>query len=109
LAMRPVSSVELLSTTTTWSTYSGMDWSTAAMPCSSLKHGITTDTDKPLYMRSCSWPAAGHPLPRRRVPRQGHGDYIIALRAAQKFTARIGLCYSRGTDTRSYRNAENAD
>src|SRR4051794_29124529 len=47
-----VRSVELLSTTTTSSTNSGIARRICSMPCSSLRHGMITVMDWPLYMGS---------------------------------------------------------
>src|ERR1022692_272124 len=71
-----VRSVELLSTTMTSSTKSGMACSTFSIPCSSLRQGIMTVIDCPLYMMrvgliSCSpWNMVVHYL---RSPRDYSG------------------------------------
>src|SRR5579871_2632030 len=50
-----VRSVELLSTTITSSTKSGIACRTFSMPCSSFRQGMMTVMDCPLYMRSGGW------------------------------------------------------
>src|SRR5215469_6868368 len=58
-ATADVRSVEPLSTTMISSTNSGMARSTCSMPCSSLRHGMMTVIDWPLYIRRSR--VRGHP------------------------------------------------
>src|ERR1039457_6400724 len=57
-ATAAVRSVEPLSTTMTSSTNGGIAWSTFPMPCSSLRQGMMTVMDWPLYMDGQPRPGA---------------------------------------------------
>src|ERR1035437_974547 len=67
--MSLVRSVELLSTTITSSTKSGMARSTFSMPCSSLRHGMMTVIVRDLYMA---------PSFSKRLASRYHGLYEAA-------------------------------
>src|ERR671936_552025 len=91
-----------------------MDLSTAAMPCSSLKQGITTETDNPLYIRLLT---RSHQEPadctsellepsrrgagvtyiiRTNCASPGHGDYstrfLVVERRVWQFDKGVGNC-----------------
>src|ERR1035441_9375519 len=68
-----VRSVEPLSTTMTSSTNGGMAWSTFPTPCSSLRQGIMTVMDWPLYMGGKRGRGAGGREPEKAIRLFGGG------------------------------------
>src|SRR5271169_5323249 len=96
-ATSAVRSVEPLSTTMISSTNGGMAWSTLPMPCSSLRQGMMTVMDWPLYMGGEHRPGARGRGPEKAARLFGGGG---RHNKTDDETAIVPACFWRRHDVR---------